>query len=65
MIALTVKIDVDFTSHEQQGLKMEGLAFNYKIELFLDSQRVLFTLTTHDGTTNWKELPLKEKNYQK
>lgn len=117
-------IDVDSTSHEQYGEKMEGLAFNYKNEWCLDSQvsfnqiglchgfqlrpgntksgldaqslirqsfadgkkqverkfkfndffradsayckqdviktlvelGVLFTLTAHDGTTNWKEL---------
>jgi hypothetical protein len=117
-------IDVDSTSHEQHGEKMEGLAFNYKNEWCLDSQvsfnqiglchgfqlrpgntksgvnaeslirqsfvdgkkqverkfkfndffradsayckqdviktlvelGVLFTLTAHDGTTNWKEL---------
>ena len=117
-------IDVDSTSHEQHGEKMEGLAFNYKNEWCLDSQvsfnqiglchgfqlrpgntksgvdadslirqsftdgktqverkfkfndffradsayckqdviktlvelGVLFTITAHDGTTNWKEL---------
>ena len=117
-------IDVDSTSHEQHGEKMEGLAFNYKNEWCLDSQvsfnqiglchgfqlrpgntksgvdaeslirqsfadgkkqierklkmndffradsaycnqniiktlvdlGVLFTLTAHDGTTNWKAL---------
>lgn len=117
-------IDVDSTSHEQHGEKMEGLAFNYKNEWCLDSQvsfnqiglchgfqlrsgntksgvdaaslicqsftdgkkqverkfqfndffradsayckqdvikvlvdlGVLFTLTAHDGTTNWKEI---------
>lgn len=117
-------IDVDSTSHEQHGEKMEGLAFNYKNEWCLDSQvsfnqiglchgfqlrpgntksgvdadslirqsftdgktqverkfkfndffradsayckqdvikslverGILFTITAHDGTTNWKEL---------
>ncbi|GEM_PF-943631 len=117
-------IDVDSTSHEQHGEKMEGLAFNYKNEWCLDSQvsfnqiglchgfqlrpgntksgvdadslirqsftdgktqverkfkfndffradsayckqdvikilvelGVLFTITAHDGTTNWKEV---------
>ena len=117
-------IDMDSTSHEQHGEKMEGLAFNYKNEWCLDSQvsfnqiglchgfqlragstksgvnaealirqsfadgkkqverkfkfndffradgayckqdviktlvelGVLFTITAHDGTTNWKEL---------
>jgi len=117
-------IDVDSTSHEQHGEKMEGLAFNYKNEWCLDSQvsfnqiglchgfqlrpgntksgvdaeslirqsfldgkkqierkfqfndffradsayckqdvikalvdlGVLFTLTAHDGTTNWKDI---------
>jgi hypothetical protein len=117
-------VDVDSTSHEQHGEKMEGLAFNYKNEWCLDSQvsfnqiglchgfqlrpgntksgvdaeslirqsftdgkkqierkfqfndffradsayckqdvikalvelGVQFTLTAHDGTTNWKEI---------
>lgn len=31
-------VDVDSTSHEQHGEKMEGLAFNYKNEWCLDSQ---------------------------
>lgn len=33
-----LRIDIDSTSHEQCGKKMEGLAYNYKNEWCLDSQ---------------------------
>jgi hypothetical protein len=33
----TITLDIDSTSHEQSGKKMEGLAYNYKNEWCLDS----------------------------
>lgn len=36
--SLAPKLSIDSTSHVQRGLKMEGLAYNYKNEWGLDSQ---------------------------